>query len=278
LVTYPQLYPFLSNLALGLSLGFIFAWLAYRAKALSRDGAWAAALCGGLIFGLGGFDWAILLLLFFSTSSLLSRSFANQKRAVSEKFSKGNRRDWGQVLANGGLGTILVLLHFLFPGSDIPWISFAGAMAAVNADTWATELGVLSKTPPRLITTWKHVEPGTSGGISPVGSLAAGGGALLIGIAAMALSNLSWDLTLAATLGGLAGAFFDSFMGATIQAIYYCPACRKETERSPFHTCGTPTQQIKGWPWLNNDWVNFVCSLVGAITTATLWSYFVARF
>jgi uncharacterized membrane protein len=58
----------------------------------------------------------------------------------------------------------------------------------------------------------------------------------------------------------LLGSLFDSFLGATVQAIYFCPTCDKETERHPVHTCGTPTAMIRGWEWLNNDWVNFGCS------------------
>ena len=66
-------------------------------------------LSGGLIFGLGGIPWAVLLLAFFISSSLLSRAFAASKFVLAEKFAKGSRRDYGQVLANGGLGALLAL-------------------------------------------------------------------------------------------------------------------------------------------------------------------------
>ena len=80
-------------------------------------------------------------------------------------------------------------------------------MAAVNADTWATELGVLSRTPPRLITSGKVVERGTSGGVSLAGTLAALGGAAVIGLAAaLAEPRTGIGITcLAVSLGGLAG-------------------------------------------------------------------------
>ncbi|MDH7479167.1 MAG: DUF92 domain-containing protein, partial [Syntrophomonadaceae bacterium] len=68
---------------------------------------------------------------------------------------------------------------------------------------------------------------------------------------------------LAVTLSGAGGSFFDSWLGATVQAIYFCPACRKETERHPQHTCGAATQLHRGWRWLNNDLVNFISSLLG---------------
>jgi uncharacterized protein (TIGR00297 family) len=260
-----------TQLMLGLLLAALIALLAWRAKALDLSGAVAAAISGGLIFSLGGLDWAALLLTFFISSSILSRSFARRKIGISEKFSKGSRRDWGQVLANGGLGAMLALLSNLLPGQSWPWIAYAGAMAAVNADTWATELGVLSRRPPRLITNGKIVEPGTSGGVSLLGSLVALGGAALVGIVAALFSGDAW-LILAACLGGLAGSFFDSLLGATIQAIYTCPVCRKETERHPQHSCGNPTHLLRGWPWLNNDVVNFACSLAGALAGAALYA------
>ena len=261
------------NLLIGLFFGIIIAVLAWRARALSRSGAYAAALSGGLIFGLGGFSWAVLLLTFFISSSALSRAFASRKSALNEKFSKGHQRDWGQVLANGGLGAALAILYYTLPGQTWPWIAFAGAMAAVNADTWATELGVLNSTPPRLITSGRQVERGTSGGISRLGSLAALGGASLVGLLAGIFSGSEFPLVfLAAVIGGLGGSFFDSLLGATIQAIYWCPSCLKETERHPLHLCGAQTTLRRGWRWFDNDWVNFFCSLVGALLAVALWT------
>jgi uncharacterized membrane protein len=235
-------------------IGFIFGALigiiAWRAQALSPSGAAAATLTGGLIFGLGGIPWAVLLLTFFISSSAISRLFATRKADLSEKFSKGSQRDWGQVMANGGLGATLAI-----------------------ADTWATELGVFSPTRPKLITSGQPVERGASGGITLWGYVAALAGALLLGsFATIFNQNANPMITLTvAGLAGLAGSTVDSFLGATIQSIYYCPNCKKETERHPLHSCGTETRQIRGWSWLNNDWVNFAGSLTGALTAMVLW-------
>lgn len=253
-----------------LFIGFIAAaligYLSYRLGALSRRGAWAATLTGGLIFGLGGWPWAALLLVFFASSSGLSRTFRKSKAAVNEKFSKGSQRDAVQVLANGGLGALLAVTTFLLPKADWMWIAYMGAMAAVNADTWATELGVLSKSEPRLITSGRRVERGTSGGISLTGYLAALAGAVLIGlVAALYSPGMPFLLLVGISIfGGLAGSTLDSLLGATLQAIYWCPQCQKETERYPTHICGTPTTKLRGLDWLNNDVVNFACSLAGA--------------
>jgi uncharacterized protein (TIGR00297 family) len=264
------------QLATGFILGGLIALLAWGARALSTSGALAAALTGGLIFGLGGWSWAVLLMTFFVSSSLLSRLFRKRKIALDEKFSKGSRRDWGQVLANGGLGALLALPLAL--GYQQPWLwaAFAGAMAAVNADTWATELGVLSSIPPRLITSGKFVERGTSGGVTPLGYAAVLAASALIGAAAMLFTpgELRLGQFLVILASGLAGSTVDSLLGATIQAMYHCPACHKITERHPLHSCGAVTSLERGWTWLNNDAVNFACSLAGALVGAVLWVLF----
>jgi uncharacterized protein (TIGR00297 family) len=261
------------QILIGFVLAILIAIIAWRAGTLSKSGAWAAVLTGGFIFGLGGLAWAILLLTFFVSSSALSRAFGKRKASLAEKFSKGSRRDWGQVMANGGLGAFLALAYMLKQEPEWIWVAYAGAMAAVNADTWSTELGVLSKIPPRMITTGKQVERGTSGGISLFGILAALGGAALIGIVTVLFSpdTTWWRYLVTIILGGLAGSLFDSLLGATVQAIYWCPTCEKETERHPIHTCGSTTRQIRGWSSINNDSVNFACSVMGALISAGLW-------
>jgi len=261
------------QITIGILFGVIISIAAWRADSLTRSGAWMAAITGGLIFGLGGLPWAVLLLTFFTSSSALSKAFKQRKISVSEKFSKGSQRDWGQVLANGGLGTLLVIVFAFSPEQTWIWFAYAGAMATVNADTWATELGVLNPNRPRLITNGRPMEPGTSGAISLYGTLATTAGAALIGLAGAIFSSAGERLllVLAATLGGLCGSLFDSLLGATVQAIYHCPQCDKDTERHPLHTCDTETTQIRGWNWLNNDLVNFLASLVGALVAVGLW-------
>lgn len=268
------------QLLYGVVLALAVSLAAYRAHALDRSGAAAAGVLGAVVFGLGGLAWAVLLLAFFISSSGLSRLFKRRKAGLDEKFSKGSRRDAGQVLANGGIAGVFVLLHLLFPGQLWPWMGFAGALAAANADTWGTELGVLSRSLPRMITTGRAAERGTSGAISLAGTASALSGGLLIGLLASVLwrwaSPLTippdWSLVLGiaawVTLAGLAGSLVDSLLGATLQAIYTCPACQKETERHPIHLCGTPTVYLRGIPWLNNDWVNMICTLAGGIVAA----------
>lgn len=256
------------QILLGFLLALIIAFLAYKARSLNPSGAIAALITGTIIFGIGGLGWAILLLTFFITSSALSRAFKKRKANLNEKFSKGHERDAGQVFGNGGIATFFAALHYFFPNEPWVWVGFAASLAAVNADTWATELGVLNPNPPRMITNFtKVVEKGTSGGISLIGTLASLTGSALIGLLAALLNGKPDPVSVffIVTLSGLAGSLFDSLLGGTVQAMYFCPTDQKETEKHPLHTCGAETIHIRGWKWLSNDWVNFACGAFGVI-------------
>ena len=255
------------RLLVGLALAAAVSLGAWRLGALTGSGALAASLVGGLTYGLGGLPAALLLIAFFGPSSLLSRAYARRKRKVSANFAKGGGRDWAQVTANGGMPVLALLAGAAdWLAMPVAWTVFAAALATVTADTWATELGVLSKSPPRLITTGKIVPAGTSGGISTLGNLVALGAALFIGVAAWLLAQPApIQILLIGGVAGVLGSFFDSYLGAMVQAIYYCPKCKKETERHPTHSCGTKTRLLRGWPWLNNDWVNFLSAAAGAL-------------
>ncbi len=262
---------------IGLLLAGAISFAAYRRGSLSRSGALGAVLVGAIVFGLGGWAWGVLLVVFFVSSSALSHYKEGRKATLAEKFSKGHQRDLWQVFANGGAGALCVLGNALWP-DPLWWAAFIGALATVNADTWATELGVLAQGAPRLITTGRPVEVGTSGGITRLGSGAALAGAALIGLVAALFDFAAGQplfptvlLLPLAALAGLAGSFADSLMGATVQAIYFCEQCGKETERHPTHTCGQPTRFARGRRWLDNDWVNFLSSIAGAALAVGLW-------
>jgi uncharacterized protein (TIGR00297 family) len=262
-----MIFPSLTSIIAGLLFGVVIAFLAYQARALTRSGAAAAAILGWIVFGLGGWDYTAVLLVFFITSSALSFAFKKQKSLLAEKHAKGSRRDYRQVLANGGASGIMVLMHFLFPDLSWLWWAYCAGLAAANADTWASELGVLSKSKPRLITSLEEVEMGTSGGITWIGTLAALTGAFIIAITAILFHPAGILPVLIISLSGLAGCMVDSWMGATVQAVYYCQICKKETEKHPTHSCGAPTAQIRGLSWLDNDWVNAFCTSSGVFIT-----------
>lgn len=265
------------QLLIGIMLALAASLIAWRMHWLSRGGALAAFILGAVVFGLGGLSWAALLLTFFFTSSLFSKSFKKRKQNSEKFYSKDSKRDAGQVFANGGLAGLFVVVHVFFPDSWLPWMGFAAAFAAANADTWATELGIFSRKAPVLVTNGTPVEMGTSGAISPVGTLAALTGSGLIALAAwlvwpedLPAANLEQMIIL--VVAGLAGSLVDSWLGASVQAIYYCPTCQKETEKYPLHNCGTATTPLRGWRWMDNDWVNLCCTASGAaLAMGVIW-------
>ncbi|HET8712951.1 MAG TPA: DUF92 domain-containing protein [Gemmatimonadales bacterium] len=161
---------------------------------LTRSGA-VAALAVGLAT-IYGFGWrgVLLLLAFFISASLLTRG-------------AGKRRNARQVVANGGVAAFAALT-----GS---WLGFAGALAAANADTWASEIGSRSPSPPRLITTGTHVPAGTDGGITLLGT--AGGIAGALSIAGVAYTLVRNGSLTAVAVAGIAGMLLDSLLGATLQ-------------------------------------------------------------
>jgi uncharacterized protein (TIGR00297 family) len=271
----PPMGKMIIFLAIGLVGSTTIAWVGYQRQSLTRSGALGTIVVGTAIFSFGGPAWWILLIAFFISSSGLSHFRHSQKTALTDKFSKGVRRDVWQVLANGGLGALLSIAYTIEPW---PWlgVAFAGSVASVNADTWATELGVLSSKRPRLVTTGRPVEAGTNGAVSLVGIGAALAGAIFIGLLAGVFTFSQTPLLtalalfLATSIGGFMGALFDSLLGATVQQIFFCDHCQQETEHR-IHRCGNVTRPLRGWPWLNNDGVNFLSAGLGMLVAVGIW-------
>ena len=221
---------------------------------LTPGGLVAACAVGAGVTWRLGWPGLALLAAFFLTGSILTQ--------LAER--RGPCRTARQVLANGGVALLAALL-----GS---WAGAVGAIAAAAADTWATEIGVYSPFPPRLITSGRRVTRGTSGGITALGTLGGVAGAALIAglTAALAPRGMAPGFVILAA-AGVAGMLADSVLGATLQGKYECPACDARFERG--HTvCHEPVRLAKGWRWLDNDGVNLAATLVGA-TAAVLGSH-----
>ncbi|MGC4192606.1 MAG: DUF92 domain-containing protein [Thermomicrobiales bacterium] len=253
----------------GTAAAILIAAVAWRARALVPSGAIAAIVTGALVVGCGGWWAGVLLVTFFITSSAISRAGKQPSRDLLPV--RGSQRDAIQVLANGGVAAICALA-LAITGHAAWTVALAASLATANADTWATEIGRLSGQRPRSIVTLRPVLPGTSGGVSFAGTIAAFAGAALIGIVAVTGWNQDWlanpapasdlaHLLMIVTGCGFAGSLVDSLLGATVQAQYRCPTCGKTTE-SPTHTCGTATTLVRGIRWVTNDVVNVTSILV----------------
>lgn len=272
--------PVASRLAVALYLAFLVGWAGYRRRSLAPSGVLGAVLVGTPVFGLGGLPAAAALIFFFLSSSLLSHAFSGRKAALERNYEKGSARDLGQALANGGVAAVLVTAGFV-AHSNALMAGAMGALAAANADTWATEIGGALGGTPRLLTTGREAPPGTSGAVSGQGLAAAALGAVSVGVVGAAFlmaegrrqelgpGLLNWLLAVGA--GGFIGSLVDSLLGATVQAGYWCPHCQQHTERTVHH-CGAPTKLSKGWPWLTNDVVNLAATCSGGFLACVLLS------
>ena len=257
----------LTHALLGLFAAAAIAFAARAAGSLTTSGATAATIIGTLAVA-AGWTWGALLILYFVSSTVLSRLGRAEKEArTSSVVAKGGQRDAVQVLANGGVFAMAVLAMLVAP--DVRWVALgAGSLAAAAADTWATEVGTLYGGTPRSILTWRPVPAGTSGGVSLIGTLAALAGATFIATVARTLGSTS-RVAGVVVLGGIVGAMVDSVLGATIQARRWCDACERETERVT-HDCGAETRRLRGLSWLDNDVVNFLSNAAGGILAALL--------
>ncbi|MGC8783826.1 MAG: DUF92 domain-containing protein [Armatimonadota bacterium] len=239
--------------------------LAARLRWLSVSGAVAAFVVGWVTLAAGGLRAAGVLLTFFVTSSALSRWRAERKRRMETLTARGAQRGAVQVFANGGVATLCVALYGL-TGDTHWWLAFVGAYAAANADTWSSEVGMLSRMPPRHILTGRLLRAGDSGGVTPVGLLAGCAGSAAVAGAAWLAYPVPLQQVLAIALGGIVGNLLDSVLGGTLQARYRCVRCGEVVERREH--CGAPAQHIAGWRWINNDMVNLLCTLAGGAVGA----------
>lgn len=126
---------------------------------------------------------------------------------------------------------------YSWPG-DLLVVGIVANYAAVAADTFSSELGILSKSQPRLITSFnlRKVPPGTNGGVTAYGLMAGFLGSLIIVATSMAMipfcppklasgarDPLGWNLmsrnrfAFAMAILGALGSVLDSFLGGWLQ-------------------------------------------------------------
>ncbi|MGC8667916.1 MAG: DUF92 domain-containing protein [Chthonomonadales bacterium] len=253
-----------TQLAGAAALAGAVALASWALRMLNFSGALAAFAVGFFIFAAGSVPFAVPLLLFFLSSSALSRVGTKRKSLAAMRQEKGSSRDAWQVLANGAVPTLFAIAYHTSHHDRMTVLLYLSTLAAANADTWATEIGGLWRGRPRLVTTLRHVEPGTSGGVTLLGLAAS-----LVGAGAIAgTAWLVWPLLppelrwwridapelITVAWSGFLGAYADSVLGASVQARYRCSVCQMATERR-IH-CDAPCDLSGGSVWVNNDVVN----------------------
>lgn len=264
-------------LFIGFLISLFIAYGAERRGSLTQTGALWAVIVGTLVFGLGDGIAGLALIAFFLSSTALGKYRRGEKAEASEKvIEKGDRRDGLQVLSNGGPAALFCVLYSL-TGKTMYLVGALASLAAANADTWATEIGMLSKSPPRHILTLAAVPAGTSGAISLTGTLGMVAGALFVALLTW-LEPLHGTLlrTVLITFGGIFGGWMDSVLGATVQEKRHCIKCGEATEQ-PRHICGSATLVTEGIAGIDNDTVNALATTLGGTAAAVAWHFLVGR-
>ncbi|HEV8409189.1 MAG TPA: DUF92 domain-containing protein [Gemmatimonadaceae bacterium] len=240
------------------------ASVARRARALSGSGRWAA-IFSGTVAAAAGWWWAATLIAYFIAASTVSRwRHAEKLVKTAGTLPRASERSATQVFANGGLFVVFAFAA-AYTRRDVLEFAALGALAAASSDTWSTEIGTLLGGAPRMIITWKRVEPGLSGGVSPAGLGAGIAGALIVALfGAFADSDHYGQLATAAAIGGVGGGVADSLLGALLQSKRFCDRCRQWTERR-VHACGFRTRHARGIYWMSNDFVNVCATAAGAV-------------
>ncbi len=244
----------------------LIAFIAYSLKSLTIGGAVSAFFMGLIILWTLGFAGFFLFFLFFISCTIVGKISKKIKSGynggeVAEK--KGHTRDFMQVLANGLMATIAALI-WTFSFETKALVMFGAVVAEATSDTFAGEIGRLSKKQPVSILNFKTVPKGLSGGVTALGTAAA-----LLSSASIALFWYLWfyDVTVlqAALVGalGFAGCLVDSYLGAGVQAIYYDSKAKQFSEDS--EKDGRKLELSRGIRWVDNDVVNLISNIFSGV-------------
>jgi len=253
----------------------------YTKGSLNKSGSIAASIVG-IIIGMTGMKLLVVLGVFFVSSSFFTKYKADVKRKIEDDFKEGGERNWIQVFSNGFAGTLTCCIILYSVGvRDIyfdfihhHWESsllaaYIAHFACCNGDTWASELGVLSKTKPILITDLRTVPTGTNGGITQVGCGVSLLGGLAIGLSYYLANIVFCDISsqppqhaviLLGAISGSFGSLVDSILGATLQYSGW-DTKKQKVVAAP----GPNVKHICGINLLDNHQVNLISSCLTAI-------------
>jgi uncharacterized protein (TIGR00297 family) len=275
-----QGFPSEIELVVGISLIAILAFVAIKARAIDFSGAIAGAAICLVVFIAGGFSWLLVIVAFFVISSILTMYRYDYKKQLGSAQEKGGVRSWPNTVANGSIAGLAAVAEII-THQDIFIVAFLGAVAAAMSDTVATEIGLLSKSKPRMIVNLRrYVEPGTSGGVTLIGEIACLASAIVItgiGISLDLLSGGYKELSAAAIAvvsGAIIATNFDSLLGGTVQGRNQCTVCGARTEALTHH--GVATASLTGKRLMDNNAVNLVATFSGAIVSIALFLLLIA--
>ena len=189
----------------------IGALLLNRMRILDKHASALVFFMAVYFLGVLGLSWAMLIISFFVTSVLFT--YIRAKRSPKSSASYG-RNTW-QVLANS-FWAILFSVAWLITGQSLLIFLYISVVAAVTADTWASEIGPIFHRRCFSLYHRKMKVSGVNGGLSIAGSFAALTGSFFIVWLSYSLFELNFDpqMLIILTAAGFLASMADSFLGA----------------------------------------------------------------
>lgn len=251
-----------------------FGAISYFSRMVDRGGLLAGLLVGYVIYAFGGRFLFLPLLSFHVIAGLSTKYKYELKRSRGVAEEKMGARGWRNVLANGVVAAVFAFAGGI-AGSCVNAVCLAGFLGAIgtaSADTVATEIGLLYKNPPRLITDLsRRVPTGTSGGVSILGEAAQVVSSVLITASVVVFMPsgvfAAWVFGLT-VVASFAGSTLDSVIGATMEGIFRCTVCGRTTEKRVH--CGERAIHVRGSPCVSNNVVNLFAIAFGALVAIAL--------
>jgi len=260
MVQYPLLWPVFACI----SITLLILIVAYYLRSVTFWASQAALLLGVSLFVFGGWLSFAALVLFFLLGSAVSRIGKNKKLKALNLHERRGARSVVQVAANGLPSLIFAVLYFI-TGMESFLLAVIVCFAAAAADTFSSEIGMLSNKEPVSILTLKPMQRGISGGVTLFGFLGGILGALTVAVLAVPIFGIAGMFVV--IIAGLAGSVIDSMIGATFQAKYQAQSGLTE-RKSPD---GAPLKLARGLIWVNNDVVNFASVLICGLLLVAIW-------
>lgn len=248
---------------------FLLSSLSIKKKYLTLDGAILAYLLGLIVIFTSGIAYFLAILVAFLATNFATSYKIKEKIKLKLIIAKKPIRDWKNVLANGFPLLFFSLMEYLF-NSNVFIFAFLSSTATFLSDTISTEIGVLSRNKPVLITNFKEVHTGRSGGISLLGTFSGLVSCFFFSIFSSFIFNLEiYKILPLVMLCSTLANIFDSFLGATIQGLYYCNSCDMYSEEK-IHTCGNKCEHALGINFINNHVINFIAVSTGGLLALIL--------
>lgn len=224
---------------------FVFVVSVAKYKLLDRWGTFVAFLIGAVVLFSTDIWWFFLLFLFFLLGFLVTRFCFSEKKKRGVLENGGGMRKAKNVAANGFVPAILALFSMSLSPHRL-MMPFIVAIAIASSDTFASEIGVLSRRA-YLITTLRRVDAGTNGGISWLGQFFALVGSVIISVVAFFVLSISFYWMCLCIFFGFIGCQIDSLLGATFQGM------------------GRAGTSLPSNAFLSNSDVNLISISVGAL-------------